>query len=750
MVVVVPPPATLSPEILSLFYATDERLGGSRVLIFHGPSATATSSGSRIQIHIFSCAGFQSYPRLTISPSSPLYAAVERLPREDQGDEICRGLAFSIYKYFTELPENVKDAWATSVAKSSVHSDLFEESHAAELASRMAKVEDVRNVIVDIERALGAQSVPWLDLDVVLPPGSIRTLEKPDRDSTDIEISEDDLTRLRYGEYTALVKSLGSAAFLASTKLRRAPSKPTAVNRTMSFSRKQKEGIRREMCEFLDTEESYVGKIYDLVHSVAADFRQKAKAKGAGSSSPGERALQGLFPPSLDRILELNNRFLEEIRVIIEETENEAIKDIESTLDGEIPLTAPAKHGRTDVTGALALAQCLLSSVPGFADCYADYIQAHSGFSQLLKVFMRETGSSFSKRIQETGEQRLTSMLIEPVQRLPRYNLYIDNIVKQLPVRHPAIKPLLKARDIISDICAQDSAPGEHAKIMHHLQRLLPTWPQHFRPQGRLIQALDVVELEAPFTDDHKSDKSGSGTLLLFADCLVLLRKTESGATSARGLLAVLNKQGVGDADRLQENLITETTRFGQAISVSDCTVTEMDYGKAVRLIASSTKSCLVGKDHRVKPVLDLLLAGSYEKKAARLIEEISKARVENRFPESEREGKWELRMMPGDLGLIAAIFERKKDEQESVPGAQPLVRIVVDSAKGPRSTASVTEKVEVVGHLTTIGEGYYLLEVNGPTDYATRDRVTVSELLPVLKKRRKYICSAQDSIRVC
>ncbi len=105
---------------------------------------------------------------------------------------------------------------------------------------------------------------------------------------------------------------------------------------------------------------------------------------------------------------------------------------------------------------------------------------------------------------------------------------------------------------------------------------------------------------------------------------------------------------------------------------------------------------------------------------------------------------------MPGDLGLIAAIFERKKDEQESVFVAQPLVRIVVDPAKGPRSTASVTEKVEVVGHLTTIGEGYYLLEVNGPTDYATRDRVTVSELLPVLRKRREYMCSAQDSIRVC
>src|ERR1700753_3083100 len=112
MVLIVPPPPVLSPDVISVFYTVDELLARSPIVIFYGPSATPTASAnnSRIQAHIFTPAGLQSYTRLTISPSSALYSAVNCLPREEQGDEVCRGLAFSLYKYFAELPQNVKDA----------------------------------------------------------------------------------------------------------------------------------------------------------------------------------------------------------------------------------------------------------------------------------------------------------------------------------------------------------------------------------------------------------------------------------------------------------------------------------------------------------------------------------------------------------------------------------------------------------------------------------------------------------------
>ena len=112
MVVINPEPAALSAEDLSLFYTTDELLSDSPVLIFYGPTATSTqATHSRIQTHVFTPAGLQSFARLIISPTATYYNAVTCLPREEQGDEICRGLAFSLYKYFLELPSEIKSAW---------------------------------------------------------------------------------------------------------------------------------------------------------------------------------------------------------------------------------------------------------------------------------------------------------------------------------------------------------------------------------------------------------------------------------------------------------------------------------------------------------------------------------------------------------------------------------------------------------------------------------------------------------------
>ena len=106
-------PSDLPLEQLSLYHASDPYL--SSIFIFYGPVATAnaTVSSSRIQAHILTPAGFQSYPRITVSPAAPLYAAVNHLPREKQGDEVSRGLAVSMLKYFAELSDPAKECLQT-------------------------------------------------------------------------------------------------------------------------------------------------------------------------------------------------------------------------------------------------------------------------------------------------------------------------------------------------------------------------------------------------------------------------------------------------------------------------------------------------------------------------------------------------------------------------------------------------------------------------------------------------------------
>ncbi|KAF2143559.1 uncharacterized protein K452DRAFT_306960 [Aplosporella prunicola CBS 121167] len=752
MVLTSPPPPALSAELLHPFYTTDELLSNAPILVFYGATSTATinSTSSRIQVHIYSPAGLQSYPRLTISPSSPLYAAVDCLAREDQGDEVTRALAFSLYKYFLELPPVAKQTWelqSNTLGKLPSAPPLFGEAHAAILASRMVKVDNVAEVIQDVRQSLAEQGLSWLDVDVVLPPGSIQETEAQREGRLPEEIAEEEEAEAQYGEYAPLVRVFGDPAFLPTSRLRRAPSKPTGLSRSNMWTREQKENLRREMCEFVDTEGSYVSKVGDLLHNVAEDFRQRARTKSPSSDSPSEEALEGLFPPSLDEILATNAAFLEDIRRVLEGTENDAILDMEATT-GE-PYARPRDDHPADATGVLAFAKCLVEWFPRFSDCYSDYIAAHAEFGLYLKMFLKETGSSFSKRVQETGEQRLMSMLIEPVQRLPRYNLYIDNLVKQLPVRHPGLRALLKARDTISEICSRDSPSNQQSKVIERLQDLIPSWPRDFYPEGRLITAVDVVELAPPYRKDPRARGASPGILVLFADQLVLLVKSGHKTMSARGLLAEIDNPNVPTGD--DRPLIATQLIFLQHMKLSNVWFSEVDDGAMLQMYHSDGSSQPPKTLHSLNAssLCMFYLTGSYEGKAARWLEETAKARVESRFSEAERESnKWEVRCLPGELSLFSAIFEETEDQTVVGRGEPARVRVVMEPEKGAKMLKPGQEGIELVASITSTGDGLFLLETLGENEFSARDRVTATELLPVFTKRVSNFLQMRSQIR--
>ncbi|KAL5114813.1 hypothetical protein ACEQ8H_007306 [Pleosporales sp. CAS-2024a] len=749
MAVILPEPAALCPDDLELFYTTDERLSGAPVLVFYGPTATATAAThSRIQAHVFTPAGLHNFARLIISPTATFYRAVTCLPREEQGDEICRGLAFSLYKYFVELPAPVRDAWQKRHATPGhlpSAPELFSESHAAMLAARMVKVDNVADVIIHVRHVLGEQTLSWLDLDVVLPPGSIHTHHV--RESAPFDEPEDDVLEHRYGQYAPIVKLFGETAFLPTSKLRRAPSKPTALNRSQSFSRSQKETLRREMCELLDTEENYVSKVYDLVHGVAVDFRDKARAKPSSSTSPTEKALQGLFPPSLDKILEVNTNFLHALRAVLEETENGAIEDIEKATDDVFIAPLRGQKDPIDVTGAAAVAKALVEWFPQFADCYTDYMAAHADFSQLLKAFTKDTVSSFSKRVYETGEQRLTSMLIEPVQRLPRYNLYIDNIVKQLPVRHPAIKTFLKARDIIANICSREGSSAQQMRVFDRLRNMVMSWPTTFHPRGRLITAIDYVELSPPFHGELTGPQVTPGIFVLFTDFLVFLQKSNGCTTNARSLLTDLDNPKFAESFDGSAQLT-----FHQHLDLASVFASEHSEGSILQLLSPTPVSQTQRPRSRDKQSVGIrmfYLQGLYEGKAQKVVEEMTKARVEGRFSEAERESpKWEVRSLPGDLSFFSSISEQFGACVVEGRKAPAKIQILVDAQQSSSSVQIGQEGIELIVHISILGGGFFQLDTIGVNGYTTKDKLTGSEFMPVLTKRLANFLQLRNSIK--
>ncbi|KAI9774281.1 MAG: hypothetical protein M1840_004175 [Geoglossum simile] len=750
MACVTAPLPALSPESLTLFYTVDPLLSNSPILVFHGPSTTTNSTlnSSRIQAHVFTPAGFQTYPRITISPSSPLYAAVNHLPREQQGDEVCRGLAVSLLKYFSEMPETVK----TALVKSSVLGRgrnggpapvMFDEMHAGDLASRMVRVENIFNVIQDIKAGLAGRSLSHIDMDVILPSGSISDLQAQESASEDDEDVDEDPSLRRYGEYAPLIRILGAPAFIPTSKLRRAPSKPTSLGRSRSFLKHQKESVRREMCEVVDTEERYVSKLYELLHDVANDFRQKAKGKSTGSSSPNENSLERLFPPCLDQILEVNSHFLNAIRAVLDETENEAIADIQADIDAGSTASRTGKPSRgTDATGAVAFSRVLLYWFPKFAACYSEYMRASTEFPKILSGFLRDSGSSFSRRVRQTGEQRLRSMLIEPVQRLPRYSLFIDNIVNSLPVTHPALQPLLKSRDVITDICSLDlSSSAEKSQVVNRLQNLIVSWPSSFRSQGRLIAAADFAELPPPYNIDCNPEETVQGMFLLFADFVVIVRKGKGTNMTARGIIAEIDRPSIATMTASATGSVRnpQDLFFSGWFSLGDVRFSESTCGRAIWMtyLRGPFDSGAIARGGG-PGIRAFRLGGAYEAKANRWSEEIAKARVEGRFTEEQRESeKWALRSVisrEDNIGIWSAILQRGIDDNTQGQNEPAMIRMVVNE-KGSKGMLIGTRGIEVVISVS-FEDGSCCLEVDGLNDYASVDNVNIADLGPVLFRR--------------
>lgn len=725
-------------EYLSLYHTVDSHL--SSILVFYGPVATAnaTVSSSRIQAHIFTPAGFHSYPRITISPAAPLYAAVNHLPREKQGDEVARGLAVSMLKYFAELSDPLKD-YLTETSRAGGQAGkvprLFDEMHAADLANRMTKVDDASEIVRDIRSAYQERKVPWTDIDVILPAGTIRQSQRRGSADSDIEETHD----LQYGPYTPLISALGSPMFLPTSRLKRAPSQPTNVSKSRIFSRSQKEALRHTMCELVDTEERYVAKLYSLVYEVADEFRQKAQARGPSSTSPDETALAALFPPCLHDILQVNLGFLDVIRHVLEETDRDFLDDVSQ--DTELPASGSYRGlsgANKDPIGAVAFAKALLDWLPQFSQPYAEYMRAHIGFTQTLNSFMKDKNSSFSKRVYETGEQRLRSLLMEPVQRLPRYSLLIDTMTGSLPLVHPAVRPLLKARDIVKEICALDDAsPSGYTQSLKRLRELVDGWSAKTFPEGRLITAVDVNEVAPPYQLNPYAPGSGAGILLLYKNCLVLLAKPAESRITARGLLADIDNAASATNDGSM-SLPSSELKFVQVFELHRVRCMQSACGRILFIAPVSVKSNSSSVDGDTD-FLALELAAMYEGKASRLIEEVTKAKIEGRFPEQERErGKWTLRSPagpPGNTSILACVCEDGQTAALAQAHSSPI-RLVFDTTKASCIQMLNSANLDAIVSISPSNGVQFRMDFESVVGSSSTDLVTVDSFVPTLSRR--------------
>ncbi|KAF6235988.1 hypothetical protein HO173_005616 [Letharia columbiana] len=744
MIILSATPPALSSSNLSLYYAKDALLENLPILVFYGPSTTgnSTQNSSRIQAHIYSLAGLQTFPRLTVAPTSPLYAAVNHLPAEQQGDEICRGLAVSVLSYFAGLPKAMKTSLIERAAvrrPNRAAPMMFDEMHAADIAANMVEIEDMSEIANCVMSAVSTPVLSWVDMDVVLPPGTIQRAKSSDGEDNTPLFDNDGLPLYHYGQYTSIIECLGSAAFLPTSKLQRAPSRPTAHSRSRVLSKDQKISLRREMCELVDTESSYTGKIQNLVQFIAADFRQIARSE----------IVNGLFPESLNRILETNERFYEDIQAVLDETENEAINDIEGNTSSESDLGSPITQGRRrDPTGTLHFAKALLRWFPRFMGPYQDYLRASTDFSNIISQSLADQSSALSKHLHDFGEQRLRSALIEPVQRLPRYSLLIDNMTSLLPASHPALSSLLKARDVITDICALDTQlPGDVARSAKILRNIVADWPATFSARGRLITAVDVLELNPPYATNGEGT---AGIMLLFVDSIVLLQKAGNSPLSARGIIAEVDRPTTPTNAFFSSSLsLDKDLKFLGAYDLSQLRFSESESGHLIRMTLFGGTTVNLNTSRHSQSLTKVFLAlGPYDGKAARFGEEVIKARIESRFSDATRDsGKWALRSInpsPGSLGVLVALLEEQSESTNLTQG-QCQIRLHVDSSKETDSITTQGHGTEIAASIKTLGSGSYRLDTESIDGTCFTDTCKSEDLLSVLLRRLGNLVRLQN-----
>ncbi|KAL8947601.1 MAG: hypothetical protein Q9222_006141, partial [Ikaeria aurantiellina] len=718
----------LASDAVQLYYTKDPLIENLPFLVFYGPSTTgnATRSSTRIQAHVYSLAGFQSFPRLTVAPTSPLYAAVNHLPADRQGDEVCRGLAVSLLSYFAGLNKPVKDILRVLTGRrrpNHMAPAMFDEMHAGDLASSMVKIENFSEPLQTLSAALPQQSISWTDIDVILPPNSIQRVVSQEGAELVPSCGEDGLPLFRYGQYSNLIDHIGQPAFLPTSKLRRAPSRPTAHSKAGSLSKDQKVSLRREMCEMLDTEKNYVAKLKSLVDEVATDFRQSVQQD---TQSPGIRMntniADRLFPDCLARILSVNEGFLADLEDVISATEDEAIQDIEGLIEqpvkSQLGQVSNAAWKR-DRTGTLGFAKTLLSWLPKFSAPYQEYMRINANLAEVLSSTRDDYTSTISQTLSNFGEQRLRSLLIEPVQRLPRYSLLLDNIISQLPAAHAAMTSLLKSKDILADICALESGiSGVSTRASSILRRFVQNWPSWLSPRGRLITAIDAVQMHAPYGD---SAMGQDVILLLFADTLIVAQKPSSQSATAKGILAELDRNMTNSTRDMAEDV---NLYFSAAVDLLKIRTSESFDHRLIRVNHTVVSSLRTEVSREMQHAIDVdvkvfLLLGSYEGKTQRLSGEIAKARVEGRFPETMRESdKWALRTIettPGSLNLVAAIYEHDEVDKGNTVRSSSRIRVNITadtSNNGNLSMAGNNFEAAVV--ITPLGSDAFRLDIKG------------------------------------
>ncbi|TDL29908.1 hypothetical protein BD410DRAFT_811372 [Rickenella mellea] len=272
--------------------------------------------------------------------------------------------------------------------------------------------------------------------------------------------------------------------------------------------------------ELVTTERSYVKRIRILKESYADPLRSYARSKDTAIIPAYEAKI--LFG-NIDNLVPVNEAFLHDLELMI----------------------TPEGHRKVGGIGDVALRH--FRDLRAF-DCYKQYYIKREEAQNIFKREMSKKSSTgfaaFVERIKYTTSDTknrigLRELLMDPVQRIPRYTLLFRTMIKRMhPSDHQRAK-LVEAEDLASKIAlAETDDQTKRAAIMYCLGASIEGFPPGLISNSRRF--IDCIDVEDTFGDTSSSipssssasmTSSGSGfgvlpcTLFLFDDKLLIVKR---------------------------------------------------------------------------------------------------------------------------------------------------------------------------------------------------------------------------------
>ncbi|KAG8937079.1 hypothetical protein FRC02_006279 [Tulasnella sp. 418] len=336
--------------------------------------------------------------------------------------------------------------------------------------------------------------------------------------STDPAISQD---------IEEIVASLGPVLSSVDEKpgnaITRSASAPTVIDSnepdTREYSAASTTALNDIINELVSSERSYVNKLRIMKRDYADPLRNFSKQKES-TLLPGYEA-NTLFG-NIDAILPANEAFL---------------TDLERML---------APNGSKTVGGVGDVALKHLRDLRAF-DCYKTYYakreEAQSIFEKEMAKRPTSAFASYIDAIKYSSESKnrvgLRELLIEPIQRIPRYTLMFRIMIKNMSPSDPQRAKLIEADEVASKIAlAETDEQTKRATIMHCLERTIEGFPPNLMSSSRrFIDCIDVEDVPVDGFPQHGDADRGEGssslhcTLFLFDDRMLIVKRPNGNHT---------------------------------------------------------------------------------------------------------------------------------------------------------------------------------------------------------------------------